>query len=204
MSGPCHECVGATSAAVFARRGGERGRAAGRPRASRAGDAPKSSHTLQHQRLPVMGSSPQRSQLYCSSFLGMHGSNIARGGVKNGGARGDSTRGRRWTRRRSVVRARRGPSSVHSAKGEVRLLGGARGVMNTFHGGKCRRVVRSPSPAVRASTIIFRYDEILSIARVPRPESPGASNERRLGLIPRFRSHPVDPLWTPPVIESSP
>ena len=29
-----------------------------------------------------MGSSPQRSQLYCSSFLGMHGSNIARGGVK--------------------------------------------------------------------------------------------------------------------------
>jgi len=51
----------------------------GRQRAVRYGagpHAPKSSQTLQHQRLPMMGSSPHRSQLYCSSFFRMHGSYI--------------------------------------------------------------------------------------------------------------------------------
>ena len=43
---------------------------------------------------------------------------------------------------RTVVRARRVPGSVHSAKGEVRLLRGARGVVATYVCGKRRRVVR--------------------------------------------------------------
>ena len=43
---------------------------------------------------------------------------------------------------RTVVRARRVPGSVHSTKGEVRLLRGARGVVATYACGKRRRVVR--------------------------------------------------------------